>query len=81
MDISERNALELDRTDPFRRFRDLIDLVDAVLSGEPCCFSIRIAPVPLTTSCHEVWQVVQHLKEIVEGREYERFGRSRKAIS
>jgi kynureninase len=42
---------------------------------------IRIAPVPLTTSYHEVWRVVRHLQEIVDGREYERFDRTRKAIS
>jgi kynureninase len=42
---------------------------------------IRIAPVPLTTTYHEVWRVVRHLKEIIDGREYERFGKERKAIS
>jgi len=32
---------------------------------------IRLAPAPLYTSFCEVWRVVQHLREIVEGREYE----------
>jgi kynureninase len=102
----------------------LLDLVDALLAGEPYRFSvgtpreparrgghvalehpdealricealkargvvpdfrppniIRIAPVPLTTSFHEVWLVVRHIKEIIDGREYERFGKSRKAVS
>jgi len=42
---------------------------------------IRIAPAPLYTTYHEVWRAVQALKEIVDGREYERFSRERKAIS
>ena len=42
---------------------------------------IRIAPIPLYNTFHEVWQVVQHLKEIIEKREYERYSKQRKAIS
>ena len=40
---------------------------------------IRIAPVALYTTFHDVWQVAVHLKEIMDGREYERFSKERKA--
>ncbi len=42
---------------------------------------MRVAPVSLYNTYHEVWKVVQFLSEIVERREYEAFGKSRKAIS
>jgi kynureninase len=42
---------------------------------------IRIAPIPLYNTFHEIWQVVQHLKEIIEKKEYERYPKQRKAIS
>lgn len=42
---------------------------------------IRIAPAPLYNTYGEVWKVVQHLKEIVDKKEYERFSKERKAIS
>ena len=42
---------------------------------------IRIAPIPLYNTFHEIWQVVQHLKEIVKKGEYERYPKQRKAIS
>jgi len=42
---------------------------------------VRIAPVPLYNTYHEVWQVVQHLRDIIEKKEYERFYKERKAIS
>jgi len=42
---------------------------------------IRIAPIPLYNTFHEIWQVVQHIKEIIEKREYERYSKQRKAIS
>ena len=42
---------------------------------------IRIAPIPLYNTYHEVWRVVQHMKEIVAQREYERYSKKRKAIS
>jgi len=42
---------------------------------------IRIAPVALYTTYHDVWQVAVHLKEIMDGREYERFSKERKAVS
>jgi kynureninase len=34
---------------------------------------IRIAPVALYSTFHEVWQVVHHLKEIIEGEEHRRY--------
>jgi kynureninase len=42
---------------------------------------VRIAPIPLYNTYHEIWQVVQHLREIIERKEYERFSKERKAIS
>jgi kynureninase len=42
---------------------------------------IRIAPVPLYTSFHDVWRVASHLKEIMDSGAYRRFSKSRKAVS
>ncbi len=42
---------------------------------------IRLAPVPLYNTFHEVWTTVRHLREIVDNREYEKYPRERKAIS
>jgi kynureninase len=42
---------------------------------------VRIAPTPLYNTYHEIWRVVQHLRDIIEKREYERFSKERKAIS
>jgi len=42
---------------------------------------IRLAPIPLYNTYHEVWKIVQHLKEIVDKRVYEAFPQERKKIS
>ena len=42
---------------------------------------IRIAPIPLYNTFHEIWQVVQHFKEIIEKREYARYSIQGKALS
>lgn len=42
---------------------------------------IRIAPIPLYNTYHEIWEVVQHLKEIIQRKEYEKYSKQRKAIS
>ena len=42
--------------------------------------AIRIAPIPLYNTYHEVWQITQHLKEITDKKEYERFPKERKKI-
>jgi kynureninase len=34
---------------------------------------IRLAPIPLYTSYHDVWKVAQHLKEVIDRREYVRY--------
>jgi len=124
LDVTLEAGIEAIRAKSIRITSYLIDLVDAVLSGEPYGFGVgsprepgrrgghvaiehpsealricealkarrvvpdfrppnvvRIAPAPLTTSYHEVWRIVQHLKEIIDGREYERFDKARKAIS
>jgi len=42
---------------------------------------VRIAPISLYNTFHEIWQVVQHLKDIVDKKECEGFSKKRKAIS
>jgi kynureninase len=42
---------------------------------------IRLAPIPLYVSYHDVWEVVQHLKAVIDGREYERFPKSRGIVT
>lgn len=42
---------------------------------------VRVAATPLYNTYHEVWKIVQHLKAIIEKKEYERFSKERKDIS
>ncbi len=42
---------------------------------------IRFAPSPLYNTYEDIWQVVQHIREIVETREYEMISEKRKPIS
>jgi kynureninase len=42
---------------------------------------IRIAPVPLYNTYCEIWRVVQHLREIIDKKEYEKFPGERKMVS
>ena len=42
---------------------------------------IRVAPVALYNTFHEVWRVVRHLKEIHGNREFLKFSGARKLIS
>jgi len=35
---------------------------------------IRIAPIALYNTYYEIWSVVQHLKDIIDNKEYENFG-------
>jgi kynureninase len=42
---------------------------------------VRVTPMPLYTTYHEIWQVVQYLKEIIDAKEYEQFSTERKVIS
>lgn len=42
---------------------------------------IRIAPIPLYSTYHEVWRIVQHLKAIIDLKEYRRFPKKRRKIS
>jgi len=42
---------------------------------------IRIAPVPLYNKYHEVWQIVQHLKDIIDKKEYASLPKKRKDVS
>lgn len=42
---------------------------------------IRIAPIALYNTYHEIWQVVSFLKEIIDKKEYEKIPKERKAIT
>ncbi len=42
---------------------------------------VRIAPAPLYNTYHEIWQLVQHLKRIINTKEYEHYSQKRRAIS
>jgi kynureninase len=42
---------------------------------------IRIAPIALYNSYHDVWQTVQWLKEIIDNKEYEAFSPKRAAVT
>jgi kynureninase len=42
---------------------------------------VRIAPIPLYNTYHETWQVVRHLREIVDKKEHEKFSKKRRAVS
>ncbi len=42
---------------------------------------IRLAPIALYTSYHDVWQVVQHLRAIIDQREHEQFADSRDLVA
>jgi kynureninase len=41
---------------------------------------IRVAPIPLYNTYHELWEIVQHLKAIIDHEEYRRFPKERKQI-
>lgn len=43
--------------------------------------TIRIAPIPLYNTYHEIWEIVQKLKEIMKHKEYTHFSQDRKAIT
>ena len=42
---------------------------------------IRIAPVALYNTFHEVWKVVQHIKDIIDTGEYKSFSNQRRKIT
>ena len=42
---------------------------------------VRVAPVALYNTYTEVWELVAHLREVMETREFERFPAERKAVS
>jgi len=42
---------------------------------------MRIAPIALYDTYHEIWQIAQHLREIIDKREYDKFPKERKKIS
>jgi len=121
--ILEEAGMAAVREKSLRLTRFLMDMVDALLAGEPYGFSIgtpreearrgghvallhpeamrlaealrgrgvvpdfrppdivRVAPVALYNTYTEVWELVGHLREVMETREFERFPAERKAIS
>src|SRR2546421_6403604 len=42
---------------------------------------VRLAPIALYTSFADVWQVVQHLRAIIDGREHEAFAAERDLVA
>jgi len=42
---------------------------------------IRIAPIPLYNTYHEVWQIAQHLKSIIDKKEYAKSPEQRRDVS
>jgi len=42
---------------------------------------IRLAPIPLYTSYLEVWNVVQHLKAVIDNGEHEAFSQERGTVT
>jgi kynureninase len=42
---------------------------------------IRLAPVPLYISYHDVWKVAQHLKAVIDKKEYEKFTDDRSTVT
>jgi kynureninase len=42
---------------------------------------IRLAPIPLYISYHDVWKVAQHLKAVIESEEYRRFSDDRSTVT
>ena len=42
---------------------------------------IRVAPVPLYNTYQEIWQLVQHMKDIIAKREFEKYPKQRSAVT
>jgi kynureninase len=40
--------------------------------------TIRLSPIPLYTTYQEVWQVVQHLKAVIDNKEYQKYDADKK---
>nr|MBD3205817.1 kynureninase [Candidatus Bathyarchaeota archaeon] len=42
---------------------------------------IRLAPIPLYISYHDVWKVAQHLKGVIDSKEYENYTKDRGTVT
>jgi kynureninase len=42
---------------------------------------IRLAPIPLYNSYRDVWNVVQHLKHVIDNKEHEKFTDEKKTVT
>lgn len=42
---------------------------------------IRLAPIPLYNSYRDVWNVVQHLKQVIDNKEHEKFSDEKKTVT
>jgi len=40
--------------------------------------TIRLSPIPLYTTYQEVWEVIQHLKAVIDNKEYEKYDANKK---
>ncbi|MCX6653577.1 MAG: kynureninase [Candidatus Bathyarchaeota archaeon] len=42
--------------------------------------TIRLSPIPLYTTYQEVWEVVQHLKVVIDNKEYQKYDLNKKEV-
>jgi len=42
--------------------------------------TIRLSPIPLYTTYREVWEVIQHLKAVIDNKEYQKYDADKKEI-
>jgi kynureninase len=42
---------------------------------------MRLAPIPLYVSYHDVWKVTQHLKAVIDNKEYMKFKDERSTVT
>ncbi len=42
---------------------------------------MRLAPIPLYTGYHDVWKVAQHLKAVIDNKEYQKYSDSRGTVT
>ena len=72
--------IALSRSGDALRIKEALELRGVITDFRPPDV-IRFAPSPLYNTYEDIWKVVQHIREIVETREYEMISEKRKPIS